>query len=160
MRTPSKDVEKPTLSREVLEDENIFFHEHVHRGKTLPRWLRHIKRQIRYMQTEAPESSRDNLLAEAKAFRETGQDGKSASAAKWVVKPDRYRGKATHGEDRALNELKDTLDDCLRVKTRAIDLRVRREQEAKWVDLLREEFFRTYGEVYGNDNKYRYAPPV
>jgi hypothetical protein len=160
MSTPTKDVKKPILSRELLENENVFFHDHVHKGKTLPKWLRHIKRQIRYMRADAPEDSKDMFMAELSVFKETGQDGKSASAARWDVKPNKYRSKATFGEDKSLVEIIQTLDDCLRVRDMAIDLRERKEQEAKWVDLLRAEFFRTYGEVHGSTDKYKYAPSI
>lgn len=159
MSTPTK----PKLSREILNNENVFFYKHVHKSKGLPKWLRAIKRQIRHRRIEAPDDSKskDMFAAEYRTFVEKNPLGKDSPAYNFVLRPKKYRsGKATFGddEDASLVEIKRTLNDCLRVREEASRLCENKEEEHSWVILLRTEFFRSYGEVHGSDssdwNKY------
>jgi hypothetical protein len=161
MPSPTKDTKKPKLNREILEDENVYFYERVHTRNSLPKWLRPIHWQMKFMRTKVPRSSRKRIVAELKAFQRSGQDGATASASRWSLKPFSSNGgyllEESFGEDELAVETGKVLNDCLRVKRLAISLRERNELEPNWATFLRAEFFKTYMEVHGTPDEHRYA---
>jgi hypothetical protein len=161
MPSPTKDTKKPKLNREILEDENVYFYEHVHTRNSLPKWLRPIHWQMRFMRTKVPRSGRKRIVAELKAFQRSGQDGATASASRWSLRPfssnGEYLPEESFGEDKLAVETGNVLNDCLRVKKLAISLRERNEMEPNWATFLRAEFFKTYMEVHGIPDEHRYA---
>jgi hypothetical protein len=161
MPSPTKNTQKPKLSRKILADENVFFFDHVHARKYLPRWLRPIHLQMRYMCKKVPESSKNMLIAELEAFRSSGQDGDIVSTSRWSLEPapgsKGYITKESFGEDELPIKRNEELDDCLRVRKLAIVYRRRNELEPPWVTLLQAEFFRTYAELHATPDEHRYA---
>lgn len=161
MPSPNKGTKKPKLNRKILQAENVYFYENVHTKDSLPKWLRPIRWQMRLMHTKVPKSSRKMIVAELEAFQRSGQDGATASASRWSLKPfsskDEYLPEKSFGEDKLAVETENVLNGCLRVKELAISLRERNEMEPNWATFLRAEFFKTYMEVHGTPDEYRYA---
>ncbi|KAG9189076.1 hypothetical protein G6011_05944 [Alternaria panax] len=160
MSTPTKD-KNPTLSRKILKDEHIVFHDHVHESHELPEWLRSTYLRMRDVRAKAPRGSRKGIEAELKEFQKSGQDGKTAVELGWSLEPilggKGYMARESFGKQStpAETEMEISLRDCLRVKKRAIGLRKGKLPEPHWVLLLLAEFFKTYRQVHGTENEHR-----
>jgi hypothetical protein len=161
MPSPTKDTKKPKLNRKILEDANVYFYEDVHTRNSLPKLLRPIHWEMKFMRTKVPRSSRERFVAELEVFQRSGQDGATASASRWSLKPFSSNGgyllEDSFGENELAVETENVLEDCRRVKNMAIGLRKRNEMEQNWATFLRAEFFKTYMEVHGTPDEHRYA---
>jgi len=160
MQSPSKGTKKPNLTREILEDEGIYFYEHVHKRNSLPKWLRPIHWEMRFLRTKVPRKKRKKFVAELETFQRSGQDGAIASQSLWRLKPNRnqyLREESFDEEDSLAAETTKVLENCRKVKERAIYLRGRNEKESAWAEFLGLSFFKTYMEVHGTPDEHRYA---
>jgi hypothetical protein len=153
---------KHTLNRKILQDDKIFFYDHVHESSELPEWFRSTSQYMRHIRRKAPTSRKKDFKDELDTFRNSGQDGKTAVTSGWSLEPSREKGYMTResfGESAkhtsAKTEMKVTLINCRRVKELAIDLRKKKSIENLWVPLLLAEFFKTYKQVYDTEDETR-----
>jgi hypothetical protein len=57
----------------------------------------------------------------------------------------------------AETEINNALDDCMKVKEQAIELREGNVPEGPWTSLLKTEFFKTYREVHPTKDERKYV---
>jgi hypothetical protein len=160
MPSTTEHTGKPRLTRKILAAEKVFFDAKVHRREDLPEWLRPMCHDIRWARTKVPKSNRKIFEREIEDFECYGQDGETAQDSRWSLKPRAYMSRKglRRGEiSPAETEINNALDDCMKVKEQAIELREGNVPEGPWTSLLKTEFFKTYREVHPTKDERKYV---
>ena len=154
---PAGTIQKPKLSKKILEDQGIFFDEKVRNGGDLEGWICPIRERLVYLRTQLPKDAKEKFTKELEAFRRSGQDNEKAVEEGWSLEPRATQAGSVYSEewyrpDRAVKKIGLEIDTCRKAAKYARQCRERNEMEPKWQEFLQKDFFKAFHNSHNNSH--------
>lgn len=145
---------KPKLTKELLQDNGIFFSEDVCSSKDLPDEIRPIRELLICFGKRLPTTAKAKFEKELNAFKKSGQDSEEAFREFCSLEPlvfgkeSVYVDRQMFGKDQ-FKCIQDEIAECEKNAKEAIELRIREEREPGWMHFLRNHLFKQFPLVRG-----------
>jgi len=152
--------EKPKLSEEILNTNNIYFFQDPHGSEDLEDWIRPIREQLVRLRNQLPRTAKSGFAKELEGFQCSGQDSEEACPETWSLEPRETEQESVYVMNNgfttgsSLKKIKEEMKDCAKIVKSAKKLRRRNEQECRWMDFLQHHFFKSFDKVHGDSNSH------